>query len=157
MKTLMSKHMLAAENRNAADVNADPQVRATCIARICTRALGADEVGLDDSLLYSVDVAIRAAVLEHLTGKTVEAEGSIEILRAVATARGQELQDAQRVFDFASAAYAAIRKDTTATREQVLLAMYALDGADRKLREKDREFSEAVSARDTAERGELED
>jgi hypothetical protein len=84
-------------------------------------------------------------------------ENTIEMLRVAARERGIELQDAQRVFDMASAAYAAIRRDSSATRDQVLLAMYALEGADRRLRGKDREFSEAVSARDTAERGELED
>lgn len=70
MKTTTSHYMprmIAAEERTAADANADPQHRASCIARVCTRALGVGGIGLDEDLLHAVDVAIRAAVLQHLS------------------------------------------------------------------------------------------
>lgn len=62
--------MIEFEVKTAADTTAGPEGRARCIARICTRSLGA--VLTDDLLLRAVDTAVRSACVQHLTASPEE-------------------------------------------------------------------------------------
>lgn len=64
---LMGSRLIESEERTAADTTANASYRSSCIARVCTRALGVGGIGLDGDLLHVVDVAVRSAVTSHLS------------------------------------------------------------------------------------------